>query len=127
MNHIKYPAPNRSSFKPSRIKGEDGAIDIGWNEGMTSDGRPYRAEMWACDQISMLTIFMSNRSLEEATREDLIDYLEKEGLVKYRGTKKFLHPVLVYDDANNPMWSINITIGDDEETFADTGFDIKPY
>jgi hypothetical protein len=123
----KYPAPNRASFTPARTKGEDGVIDIGWNEGITSDGRPYRAEMWAADQVSTLTIFLSNQDIEEATQDELMAYLEREGLISYLGSRKSLYPVLIHDDDNNPIWSINITIGDDEETFADSGFDIKPY
>jgi hypothetical protein len=36
------------------MKDEDGVIDIGWCEGILLDGRAFRAEMWAQDQISML-------------------------------------------------------------------------
>ena len=123
----KYAAPNRAGYTPAGTKGEDGVIDIGWNEGVTSDGRPYRAEMWAVDQVSTLTIFISNLDIEEATEEELIAYLEREGLISYLGSRKSLYPVLIHDNDNNPVWSINITIGDDEESFADSGFAIKPY
>ena len=127
MSNIKYPAPDRSKFIPLKEKDESGTRDIGWNEGVTTEGRPYRAEMWTFDGVSMVTIFLSSRGMQNLSKEELIHYLEMEGLVKYFGAKKLLRCELVKDDAGKAMWSLNITIGDDEETFADTGFAIKPY
>ena len=65
--------------------------------------------------------------MQNLSKEEFVEYLETEGLVKYPGEKKFLRCELVKDDAGMPMCSLNITIGDDEEIFADTGFTIKPY
>ena len=127
MSNIKYPAPDRSKFTPLTVKDESGTMDIGWNEGVTNEGRPYRAEMWTFDGVSMITIFLSSKGIKNKSKEDLIKYLENEGLINYFGEKKFLRCELIEDDAGNAMWSLNITIGDDEETFADTGFGIKPY
>ena len=127
MKTTKYPAPDRSKFIPLKEKDESGTLDIGWNEGVTTDGRPYRAEMWAFDGVSMVTIFISSKGMQNLSKEELVEYLEKQGLVKYFGEKKLLRCELVKDDAGKPMWSLNITIGDEEETFADTGFAIKAY
>ena len=127
MKTIKYPAPDRSKFIPLKEKDGSGTMDIGWNEGVTTDGRPYHAEMWAFDSVSMVTIFLSSRGMQNLSQEELVEYLEKQGLVKYFGEKKHLRCELIEDDAGESMWSLNITIGDDEETFADTGFAIKPY
>lgn len=52
----KYPIPNRSKQTIHFSRDEDGVIDIGWCDGVFSDGPSFRAEMWAQDQISMLTI-----------------------------------------------------------------------
>ena len=127
METIKYPVPDRSKFIPLKEKDESGTMDIGWNEGVTTDGRPYRAEMWTFEGVSMVTIFLSSIGMQNFSKEDFVEYLETEGLIKYFGEKKFLRCELVKDDAGKAMWSLNITIGDDEETFADTGFAIKPY
>ena len=127
METIKYPVPDRSKFIQIKEKDESGTMDIGWNEGVTTDGRPYRAEMWTFDGVSMVTIFLSSIGIQNLSKEELMYYLEKEGLVKYFGEKKLLRCELVKDDACEAMWSLNITIGDDEEIFADTGFAIKPY
>ena len=127
MSNIKYPAPDRSKFTPLTVKDESGTMDIGWNEGVTNEGRPYRAEMWTFDGVSMITIFLSSIGIQNLSKEEFVEYLETEGLVKFLGEKKFLRCELVKDDAGKPMWSLNITIGDDEEVFADTGFALKPY
>ena len=51
-----YPKPNRSDQKQNFVKtADDEALDIGWNEGFLSDGRPYRVECWAENHITMLT------------------------------------------------------------------------
>ena len=53
----KFPSSDRSKQTIHFTKDEDGVIDIGWCDGILSDGRAYRAEMWAQDQMSLLTIF----------------------------------------------------------------------
>ena len=53
-----YPKSNRSNQTQNYVKSEENTVlDIGWNEGILSDGRPYRAECWAEDQVTMLTFF----------------------------------------------------------------------
>lgn len=103
MKTIKYPAPDRSKFIPLTEKDESGTMDIGWNEGVKNDGRPYRAEMWTFDGVSMVTVFLSCKGMQNLSKEELIHYLETEGLVKYFGEKKFLRSELVRDDAGVPM------------------------
>ena len=56
----KFPKVDRSNFTPNFTKSpENDAVDIGWSEGNLSDGRPYRLECWAQDQITNITIFVS--------------------------------------------------------------------
>jgi hypothetical protein len=54
----KYPTPDRSKQRVHFTKDEDGVIDVGWCDGALSDGRAFRAEMWAQDQVSLLTVFL---------------------------------------------------------------------
>lgn len=63
---IKFPVPDRSDQTLSYVKSEDGQLDLGWNEGLMSDGRPFRMEMWATDGISMLTVFFSSSGIPVA-------------------------------------------------------------
>jgi hypothetical protein len=65
-----YPKPDRSDYKPTRTKtAEDHSLDIGWDEGFLTDGRPYRVECWAEEGVTMLTYFFSTRGLETYSNE----------------------------------------------------------
>ena len=55
----RFPYPDRSQQRVRLERDADGVMDIGWCEGLLSDGRPFRVEMWAQDQVSCLTIFFS--------------------------------------------------------------------
>jgi hypothetical protein len=54
----KFPVPDRSKQPVRSTKDEKGVIDIGWCDGALSDGRAFRAEMWAQDQISYAYNFL---------------------------------------------------------------------
>ncbi len=80
----RYPKPDRSDQVPSLTKDEDGVIDIGWHDGVMSDGRPFRAEMWAQGGVSMLTIFFSSQNIEHIDSDQIREVIVKEGLVAFR-------------------------------------------
>jgi hypothetical protein len=48
-----YPTPDRSKQIVQHSKGDDGAVDIRWCDGVMSDGRAFRAEMWAQDGVRL--------------------------------------------------------------------------
>ena len=124
----KYPIPDRSKQTIHSKKAEDGVIDIGWCEGVLSDGRTFRAEMWAQDQISMLTIFFSRVEFEEAGAATVAELVESQGLVEFRkAARKHYEVVKVNDDAGNPMWSVNVTVGGEDETYLENSVPIFPY
>jgi len=124
----KYPVPDRSEQKLRLSRDEDGVIDIGWCEGVFFDGRSFRAEMWAQDQISMLTIFFSRAGIDDIDAEAIGRVMESEGLVKFRDpSAKRCHCVKVDDAAGNPMWSVNIAIGTDDESYLESAVPIFPY
>ncbi len=82
---MTHPKPDRSDQRPNFRKTEDHpAIDIGWNEGVLSDGRPYRAECWAEEQVTSLAVFFSAAGIKDLTNADALALLEREGLVTYR-------------------------------------------
>jgi len=127
-NASTYPKPDRSGMTPNFTKSADNdAIEIGWAEGVLSDGRPYRAECWAQDQVTSLTFFVSAQSLESATAESLADMLEREGLVRFVSNQHFVAVRTFIDSAGNQLLSINIVIGDDEQKFADSELPLTPY
>ncbi len=79
-----YHAPDRSSATRNFSKTkDDDDLDIGWADGVFSDGRPYRAESWAADQITLLTFFFSTSQIETYTNAQFIKLLEDEGLIEF--------------------------------------------
>jgi len=127
---IAYPKPDRSTIKPNGSKtAGDGQIDIGWNEGVLSDGRPYRAELWAYDQLTSLTVFFSTVGLEQLTNEAARELLEREKLIRpepnasYRSA--YARPYV--DSAGNAMWSVNTVLADEELVHADAPGPFLPY
>ena len=74
-NEITYPKVDRSKIDFS----DSDEINIGYAEGILSDGRPYRLECWAVDQITNLTIFISSIGINHYSSANVLDYLEAEG------------------------------------------------
>ena len=86
IGDVKHYRPAMTACRLQRFcrKDEDGVIDIGWCEGVLSDGRAFRAEMWAQDQISMLTLFFSTAGLETLEPDAMKRFVEKECLVTFK-------------------------------------------
>ncbi len=124
----KYPIPNRSDQNPNLTKDEYGVLDIGWTDGVLTDGRPFRAEMWAQDGISMLTIFFSVKDLVGLDQEQLQRLVESEGLVAFRPHAKTSCEARKHVDcAGSEMWSVNIVVGDEERSFLVGSVPVFPY
>ena len=123
-----FASPDRSKQIVHSTKDEDGVIDIGWCDGVLSDGRAYRAEMWAQDQMSMLTIFFSTKGMEEFDAEQIRRLIQLEGLVSFVENGEDHCTALKFtDDAGNEVWSVNVILGDDEKTFLTKSIPIFPY
>lgn len=123
-----YPAPDRSDQVRHFRKDEDGVIDIGWSDGAMSDGRPYIAEMWAQDQVSMLTLFFSSKGIEDSNGEQIRNLIVKEGLVAFRsGAQTYCDSTAFIDCAGNALWSVNIVVGDEDNTYLTASPSIRRY
>ncbi len=115
--NLRFPVPDRSAQTICTVKGEDGPIDLGWCEGALSDGRPFRAELWAQDQITVLTFFFSVLGLETLRPDTLYALMEKEGLVRLADGFGPSYQVSRWTDPSGAaFWSVNVTVGTDEET-----------
>ena len=77
----QYPIPDRSKQTIQHMKDEDGVVDIGWCDGVLSDGRPFRAEMWAQGGVSMLTIFFSAIGLEDLDQAQIKELIVADTLL----------------------------------------------
>jgi hypothetical protein len=124
----RYPKPDRSDQKPNFMKSEENdAIDIGWQEGILSDGRPYRAEAWCQDQVTFLTIFLSAIDLENARDADFLVLLENERLVHFKDATGYPYARKVKDASGNEVWAITMVVGFDEQTFLEDNIPLRPY
>jgi hypothetical protein len=124
----KYPKPDRSTRKPNFSKTpENDALDLAWQEGILTDGRAYRAEHWCQDQFSVLTFFISTIGLENSTKDDFKRLLVSENLINFKPGPNYLEARKIIDDSGNEMWSINVVVGDDENTFVEGGVKLNPY
>lgn len=124
----KYPRPDRSAFKPNfRKSHEQPALDIGWAEGTLKDGRPYRAECWAEDGVTSLTFFLSRIGLEKLNDADFAALLETEGLLRFTGAARYVAARPLTDSSGNDMWSVNVVVGDDENTFLVDKLELRAY
>lgn len=123
-----YPKPDRSNYAPRRrASPEDGSVDIGWDAGTLTDGRPWRAEAWAEAGVTVLTFFFSILGLEPASDADLAALLAREGLIRYRTAPGRANGVVIKDAAGNPMWSVSVVIGTDDEVLVEDATRLRPY
>ncbi len=114
--------------RPRLTKDDDGVIDIGWCDGVLSDGRADRAEMWAQDQISLLTLFFSTVGMEACNAEQIRRLIQIEGLVSFvENGQQHCTALKFTDDAGNEVWSVNVVVGDEEKSFLTKSIPIFPY
>ena len=123
------PKPDRSTYKPNFAKSaQNDQIDIGWAEGTLSDGRRYRLELWAQNQLTCVTVFMASQGLAAATSQDLLDLVAAERVVWWRpGVRPSAGVSPFNDSAGQAMWSINIVIGDDGAPARADTVPVLPY
>ncbi len=112
-----FPVPDRTKQPVNRTKDADGVIDVGWCEGVLSDGRPFRAEIWAQGGISMLTFFFSARGIEGLSADALVERLVAENLLGFRAGARRSTTVRPFNDGAADLWSVNVVVGDEDGTF----------
>lgn len=123
-----YPRPNRAFVVRNFESSSGNAIDTGWQEGILSDGRPFRGEYWVEDRVSVLTFFLSRKGIENITDSDFQSLLEKEGLLKFKeDVPRYLSAAPFQDSAGNELWSVNVVVGDEDDAFIDGGLPLREY
>lgn len=114
-----YPLIDHACWKYEE-KTDSGDVNIGWNIGLLEEKRPWFAECWATDGLTMLTYFVSTSGIEHKTPEQLSSILESAGIVKFVDSDHDNTPaVKVFTDKKgNEFYSINILVGDEENTYV---------
>lgn len=125
----KYNAPCRVDYVPSPYEpDEDGVMDVGYKNGVLSDGRPFRLECWRMDEMLMLTVLFSNEGLGAYSRADMPLLLEGEEILRFVGTgKPRLQATQTTDDVGHSMWAINLMLANGQGTYAELSMQLNSY
>lgn len=95
---------------------EYGERNIGWYAGLLEENRIFFAENWCVDQITMLTIFVSTKGIEDKTEEELIQWIQDIGYFTPRkGNEPTVEVKTFKNKSGDEFYSINITVGIDDE------------
>ena len=65
--------------------------------------------------------------LDQATDADLAAMLTREGLVRFRSEPGSAKGVVIDDAAGNPMWSVSVVIGTEDEVLAEDSTRLRSY
>jgi hypothetical protein len=125
---LTLPKPDRSN----RVKrSSNESFDVGWNEGLLSDGRPFRSEYWVERGISKLTIFLPVQGIEGMSAGELTALLEREGVLEFApGAEREVSAERMTDAAGNEVWALQVVVGADDNNLAVRGGSatvIRPY
>lgn len=126
---VSYPAPDRSRQLEKILSrpSHEGVYELGWNQGMLSDGRSFYLETWAQDQSTFVTFFFSTAGLERATADTLAGIVERDNLIRFETPERHVSAVKIEDDAGQAMWSFTVTLGTDQTLYAFDTVGMKPY
>lgn len=117
MKIFDYPFP----CKRMSTKGSDDTTNIGFAQGVFSDGRPFHAECWATEGITLLTFFFSAFGLENFKNKDFVEYLMSEGVIELiEGKFPSCGPGVFFDDSKHKMYSVSIAIGNEDGLLVDS-------
>ena len=106
-----FPEPDRSNHQLRREKTwQKSVVDIGWAEGVMSDGRPYLMEAWTQDDTDGVTFYFSRFGIRVTSDDPWYeDLLEREGLVQFK-TRGDTEATRVDDAAHQPMWAVAVIL-----------------
>ncbi len=101
---------------------DDKEVNIGWDAGLLGADRPYFMEAWATGGITMLTYFVSEKGIEDATPKDLVKMLTDARLFRLLDPENPRTTVMKYeDDHENVFFSINVTVGAEDDVYVEDG------
>jgi hypothetical protein len=125
----RFTKVDRSNYTPNfRKTAENDQLDIGWDEGLFSDGRFYRVETWAQDQMTSVSVFMPAAEIENMSNRQFVELFEREGFITWRlGVKPSAYALPYTDGEGNSCWTVSVTLGIEDEVLADGAFRVRPY
>lgn len=115
-----------SAYRIVKNRNEYGDVNIGWNAGLIGENRPFYAECWATDGITMLTVYFSTKGIEDYTDEQVDKLLVDAGYYTHREKSYGVQAMKFTDGNGNEFFSANIAVGDEDDVFID-GATIYPF
>lgn len=101
---------------------DDPQRNIGWDAGLLEGNRPYFMECWAMCGVTMLTYFVSAEGIGDMTKEALAGMLQDAGLFRILDPENPRTAVMEFTDGSgNKFLSVNITAGNEEDTYVSGG------
>lgn len=101
---------------------DDPQTNIGWDAGLLEGNRPYFMECWAMCGVTMLTYFVSAEGIEGAGTDVLLRMLQDAGLFRILDPANPRTEVMEFtDDNGRKFFSVNITVGNEEDTYVSGG------
>ncbi len=75
----------------------------------------------------MITFFFSTVGLENTSKEEMERLLVSEDLIKFKLGRRSVRVEKIKDASANEMYSVNVMVGDDEETLVEGGRPMNGY
>ncbi|MCX4364763.1 MAG: hypothetical protein OSJ70_03220 [Bacilli bacterium] len=99
--------------------------NIGYYEGIFTDGRPVRVEVWSSHNVVNATIFFSIIDLEEKSEEEVKNLLVSNEIIELREDNAY---VTEYEDANENIFiSINVALEEHDREINKCLVPLKDY
>ena len=108
-------------------KTDMGDVNIGWNCGFI-DRRPFFMELWAADGITVLTVFVCTKGIENYSVDDLERLLIDEAQIYSKKPGYFTPQAPTCIDSNgNEFFSFNVVVGMPDEPAVIDGAKVYPF
>lgn len=119
---MEYPSIVRDTIE---FISDTEVCNIGYAEGILSDKRPYRLEVWESYGVRNVTIFISIKDFEESSEDDIKDYLVKEGIIEI--IEDDIYITEVEDSTESIFLSVNMPIMEHDKELNKYLVKIKPF
>lgn len=106
----------------------DSAIEMGWAQGVLSDGRPWLASLWEdADGDRTLSLTFAVGADATDNEEELLQYLLDEGLLVLVAAEIEFFICEQRDDlfSPTPLWMVDVLLGDAGTEWAKPGFTVR--
>lgn len=118
----KYPKIKRDTID---FTSDTEVCNIGFYEGIFTDGRPVRVEVWSSHEVISATVFFSIIDLEDLSEKEIKDLLIRNEIIELREDNAY---ITEYEDSNENIFiSINVALEDHDTVINKCIVPLKDY